>query len=111
MIPHGSFQIGVIHAFAQHVEQVKLLVFSAPRGADAEVTNNINPATNKPYPTVDSNFGPNYDDATTILLGIFAEGDGIYNFSRNGSALAQGTPINRRFAINDYEFYGQDTGG
>src|SRR5580704_7756282 len=66
--------------------------------------NNINPATNKPYPTVDSNFGPNYDSATTILLGIFAEGDGIYNFSRNGTALPQGTPINRRFAINDYEF-------
>src|SRR5579863_4720189 len=71
--------------------------------------NNINPATNKPYPTVDSNFGPNYDSATTILLGIFAEGDGIYNFNRNGAALAQGTPINRRFAINDYEFYGQDS--
>src|SRR3984885_6288842 len=71
--------------------------------------NNINPATNKPYPTVDSNFGPNYDSATTILLGIFAEGDGIYNFNRNGTALAQGTAINRRFAINDYEFYGQDT--
>ncbi len=58
---------------------------------------------------MDSNFGPNYDSAATILLGIFAEGDGIYNFSRNGTALAQGTPINRRYAINDYEFYGQDT--
>ena len=56
-----------------------------------------------------SNFGPNYDSATTILMGIFAEGDGIYNFARNGTALAQGTPINRRYAINDYEFYGQDT--
>jgi len=71
--------------------------------------NNINPATNKPYPTVDSNFGPNYDSATTILMGIFAEGDGIYNFNRNGSAVPQGAAINRRFAINDYEFYGQDT--
>ena len=71
--------------------------------------NNINPATGKPYPTVDSNFGPNYDSATTILLGIFPEGDGHYNFARNGSTLAQGTPINRRYAINDYEFYGQDT--
>src|SRR5208282_1130313 len=71
--------------------------------------NNINPATNKPYPTVDSNFGPNYDSATTILMGIFAEGDGIYNFNRNGSAVPQGAAINRRFAINDYVFYGQDT--
>jgi hypothetical protein len=42
-------------------------------------------------------------------MGIFPEGDGHYNFARDGSALAQGTPINRRYAINDYEFYGQDT--
>ena len=70
--------------------------------------NNINPATGQYYPQVDSNFGPNYDSATAILLGIFAEGDGIYNFARDGTALAQGTPITRRYAINDYEFYGQD---
>jgi hypothetical protein len=70
--------------------------------------NNINPATGKPYPSVDQNFGPNYDSAITIAMGIFPEGDGIYNFSRNGTALAQGTPIKRRYAINDYEFFGQD---
>jgi len=64
---------------------------------------------NNGYPAVDSNFGPNYDSATTIVMGIFPEGDGIYNFSRSGSALPQGAPINRRYAINDYEFYGQDT--
>ncbi len=71
--------------------------------------NNINPATGQFYPAVDTNFGPNYDSAATILLGIFPEGDGRYNFTRSGSALAQGDPINRRYAINDYEFYGQDT--
>jgi hypothetical protein len=71
--------------------------------------NNINPATGNPYPSVDSNFGPNYDSATTILLGIFPEGDGVYNFARNGATVAQGTAINRRYAINDYEFYGSDT--
>ncbi len=70
--------------------------------------NNTNPATNNPYPSVDPSFGPNYDSATTILLGIFPEGDGIYNFARNGTALPQGQAINRRYAINDYEFYGQD---
>jgi hypothetical protein len=70
--------------------------------------NNINPATGNFYPGVDSSFGPNYDSATTILLGIFPEGDGIYNFARNGTALPQGQAIKRRYAINDYEFYGQD---
>ena len=71
--------------------------------------NNINPATGNPYPTVDENFGPNYDGAIAVAMGIFAEGDGIYNYARNGTALAQGTPINRRYAINDYEVFGQDT--
>ena len=64
---------------------------------------------NNGYPAVDSNFGPNYDAAAGILLGIFAEGDGKYNFERNGTALAQGAPIARRYAINDYEFYASDT--
>jgi hypothetical protein len=71
-------------------------------------SNNINPATGQPYPVVDQNFGPNYDGAVAIALGIFAEGDGIYNFDHSGNALAQGAPINRRYAINNYEFYGQD---
>src|SRR3984885_7669343 len=61
------------------------------------------------YPSVDPSFGPNYDSAAGILLGIFAEGDGIYNFAHSGAALTQGTPIDRKYAINDYEFFGQDT--
>ena len=60
------------------------------------------------YPSVDPSFGPNYDEAVAILLGIFAEGDGIYNYARNGAVLPQGQPIKRRYAVNDYEFYGQD---
>jgi hypothetical protein len=77
-------------------------------GGIANTSSPLDPFNNG-YPAVDSNFGPNYDSAATILLGIFPEGDGIYNFTRNGTALAQGTPISRRFAINDYEFYGSDT--
>jgi hypothetical protein len=68
----------------------------------------LNPANNG-YPAVDANFASSYDSAAAILLGILAEGDGIYNFARNGTALAQGTPITRRYAINDYEFFGQDS--
>ena len=64
---------------------------------------------NNGYPKVDKGFGPNYDSATAIVMGIFAEGDGIYNYARNGSALPQGQAVNRRYAINDYEFFGQDS--
>jgi hypothetical protein len=63
---------------------------------------------NHGFPTVDINFGPNYDNAAAIALGIFAEGDGIYNFQRDGTALPQGQATNRHYAINDYEFFGQD---
>ena len=61
------------------------------------------------YPVVDGNFGPNYDSAATIVMGIFPEGDGHYNFARSGAAIAQGAPVSRRFAINYYEFFGQDS--
>ncbi|MGA7931481.1 MAG: TonB-dependent receptor [Candidatus Sulfotelmatobacter sp.] len=77
-------------------------------GGIANTPSPLDPANNG-YPAVNTNFGPNYDAATGILVGIFAEGDGIYNFARSGAALAQGAPINRRYAVNDYEFYGQDT--
>ncbi len=77
-------------------------------GGIANTSSPLDPFNNG-YPAVDSNFGPNYDSATTLLMGIFPEGDGIYNFARNGTALPQGQAINRRYAINDYEFYGQDT--
>ncbi len=76
-------------------------------GGIANTGNQLDPAVNG-YPAVSLNFGPNYDSAIGMLMGIFAEGDGIYNYDRQGNALAQGTPINRRYAINDYEFYGQD---
>jgi carboxypeptidase family protein/TonB-dependent receptor-like protein len=77
-------------------------------GGIANTPSPLDPANNG-YPAVDGNFGPNYDSAATILLGIFAEGDGKYNFAHDGSALQQGAALKRRYAINDYEFYGQDT--
>ncbi len=76
-------------------------------GGIAGTSSPLDPANNG-YPAVDGNFGPNYDSATTIAMGIFPEGDGHYNFARDGSALPQGQAINRRYAINNYEFYGQD---
>ena len=77
-------------------------------GGIANTSSPLDPGNNG-YPAVDSNFGPNYDSATTLLMGIFPEGDGIYNFNRDGSALPQGAAIKRRYAMNDYEFFGQDT--
>ena len=58
-------------------------------GGIAGTSSPLDPGNNG-YPAVDSNFGPNYDSAATIVMGILPEGDGIYNFSRNGAALPQG---------------------
>ncbi|HKF50856.1 MAG TPA: carboxypeptidase-like regulatory domain-containing protein [Candidatus Acidoferrales bacterium] len=72
-------------------------------------SNNTNPATSQPYPAVDPNFGcTGYDASAMLLYGILAQGDGFYNYTPAGTALAQGTPVRRNYALNDYEFYGQD---
>jgi hypothetical protein len=94
-------------SYADSFSDVQTNIVYLDTGGIANTSSPLDPLNNG-YPAVDSNFGPNYDNAIGIALGILAEGDGIYNFDRNGKALAQGTPINRRYAINDYEFYGQD---
>src|SRR5579859_305699 len=61
------------------------------------------------FPKVDASFANSYDFPTTALLGMVTEVDARYNFQRDGSALPDGSSLNRRFAINSYELYGQDT--
>ena len=95
-------------SYANSFSDVRTNAVYLNTGGIAGTSSPLDPANNG-YPAVDGNFGPNYDSAATIVMGIFPEGDGHYNFARDGSALPQGTPINRRYAINDYEFYGQDT--
>jgi hypothetical protein len=95
-------------SYANSFSDVRTNAVYLNTGGIAGTSSPLDPGNNG-YPAVDGNFGPNYDSATTIVMGIFPEGDGHYNFARNGSAVAQGTPINRRYAINDYELYGQDT--
>jgi hypothetical protein len=68
----------------------------------------LNPV-NLGLPGVDPNFANSYDYPITTLLGMVTEADARYNFTRNGTALPQGAPLDRRYAINGYEFYAQDT--
>ncbi|HEY2119890.1 MAG TPA: TonB-dependent receptor [Candidatus Acidoferrum sp.] len=60
-------------------------------------------------PEVSADFANSYDYPITTLLGMVSEADARYNFTRNGTALPQGGPLNRRYAIDGYEFYVQDT--
>ena len=95
-------------SYANSFSDVRTNAVYLNTGGIAGTSSPLDPG-NKGYPAVDGNFGPDYDSAATIVMGIFPEGDGHYNFARDGSALAQGKAINRRYAINDYELFGQDT--
>ena len=71
-------------------------------------TDPLNPSNNG-YPEVDSSFTTNYDSSITSLLGMITLGDAVYNYQRDGSTLAAGAPVARRFAEDSYEMYAQDT--
>jgi hypothetical protein len=59
-------------------------------------------------PFVDPSFANSYDFPLQAMLGMITEVDARYNFQRDGSALPDGTALQRRFAIDGYELYGQD---
>ena len=58
-------------------------------------------------PAVASGF--NWADAWITQLAIVAQANGNYVYDKDGSLLPQGDPIRRRYAMNEYEFYVQDS--
>ena len=73
----------------------------------ANTGNPLDPAVNG-YPTVDGGFNNSYDFPTMALLGIVSTVQAVYNYDRNGNVLPLGTPLQRRFGADEYEFYAQD---
>jgi Carboxypeptidase regulatory-like domain len=59
-------------------------------------------------PFVDAGFANSYDFPVQALLGMVTEVDAAYNFTRDGTALPDGAPTARRYALNSYEMYFQD---
>jgi len=68
----------------------------------------LNPSNNG-LPAVDPSFANSYDYPIQALLGIVTEVDAKYNFQKDGTALPDGTALKRRFGLDSYEFYAQDT--
>jgi Carboxypeptidase regulatory-like domain len=64
---------------------------------------------NSGYPAVDPSFAQAYDNGLGDLLGMVTYVNATYNYQRNGTATPTGGSVSRDFAINSYEFYGQDT--
>lgn len=62
------------------------------------------------YPAVDfSNFGNEYNAALMALVGIIPEADAIYNYNKQGTPLALGTPVGRDYGWKENELYAQDS--
>ncbi|HLK04026.1 MAG TPA: carboxypeptidase regulatory-like domain-containing protein [Candidatus Acidoferrum sp.] len=51
----------------------------------------------------------NYDSAIMDVVGVVTEGDAIYNYDRQGNPLAQGTPVQREYHWNEWDWYAQDS--
>ena len=52
---------------------------------------------------------PQYDYPVLGLLGMVSDIVGNYNYDKSGNLIAPGTPIRRKYGLNFYEFYGQDS--
>jgi hypothetical protein len=55
------------------------------------------------------NSSPQYDYPVLGLLGMVSDIVGNYNYDKSGTRIAAGTPISRKYGLNYYEFYGQDS--
>ena len=81
----------------------------AQRGGDSKNTDTDMEPALYGYPAVADSFDNSYDYPLMALLGSVAEGDAAYNYDKQGNLLAQGAPIKRNFALDEYEFYVQDS--
>jgi hypothetical protein len=64
---------------------------------------------NAPFPDMASAARVAYRDAAMAVLGIVTQGNAVYNYNKDGSALPLGAPIVRNFNAEEYELYFQDT--
>jgi hypothetical protein len=61
------------------------------------------------FPAVDGGFGNNYDYPMGAIIGMIPQVNAQYNFTKSGSALADGAPVSRRFGADTWEMYAQDS--
>jgi hypothetical protein len=64
------------------------------------------------YPAIDSGFNHAYDFPLAALMGIESEVDGVFNYqigASSGTQIRQGLPIVRHWAVDNYNFFFQDT--
>jgi hypothetical protein len=60
-------------------------------------------------PAVAPGFAASFGDSIVPLLGLITQVDSLYNYDRDGNVLAEGAPVSRRYASDEYEWYVQDS--
>ncbi|MEZ5429239.1 MAG: TonB-dependent receptor [Pyrinomonadaceae bacterium] len=59
--------------------------------------------------TIDPGSVASVQAAATALIGRYSQYEGNFTFDLDGSVLPAGTPVDRNFATEEYDVYGQDT--
>jgi carboxypeptidase family protein len=86
--------------------------WTSPIGFAGTQTSTLDPTNTAGHPGI---VGPEpltstqYDRPLLALYGMISDVVANYNLDKNGIAQPQGSPVNRRYGLNWYEFYGQDT--
>jgi Carboxypeptidase regulatory-like domain len=99
-----SPSLSLTNSFSDGVTNASWLTAAAIAGTGTEMD-----PPNYGYPAVADSFANSYDYPLIALLGSVTQGDAIYNYDKTGKLLPQGAPIRRNFAVDQYEFYVQDS--
>ena len=76
-------------------------------GSPLDPCHGTNPNTSLPYPEPAST--PQFDYPIMGLLGMVSDIVGNYNYDKSGTLLGAGVPVQRKYGLNWYELYGQDS--
>lgn len=80
---------------------------STTGGSPLDPCHGTDPLTNLPYPEPAST--PQFDYPIMGLLGMVSDVVANYNYDKSGNVLDPGVPVQRKYGLNWYEFYGQDS--
>ncbi len=109
-----NIQFGGSAAFARNPRQSNERSFSLGKGATnwmsptgfANTGSYLDPGTlGLPEPASSSQ----YDLPVLSMLGMVSDVVANYNYDKGDNLLAPGTPIKRKYGLNSYELYGQDS--
>jgi hypothetical protein len=78
----------------------------------AGTTSTLDPANTAGHPGIsgpEPETATQYDRPLLALYGMVSDVVANYNLDKGGNAQPQGAPVNRRYGLDWYEFYGQDT--